>query len=325
MPFQNVINQQPGVAALGDFAGDAVRAVLIGNRNQMLAAAAPNQPYIGQFAWIDQISGIVYGNYQATLQSKIGFVGRKNPSVIIPFLQDNEMYVEAGVPVSNFFDQGTFWANLPLGATVGQKVFANFLTGSCYAANAGTSTQVASVTASIVGATGVMTVTVVGSGTLAPGDSIQGAGLVAPTSAIITSQLTATGAAGGGIGLLGTYATTYRGANVGSGTITANNAVETGYHVDTPAYVPAVFAGYISAAGVLTVTGTTSGTVTIGQTLQIVNSAGAPIASIPSNTTINSGSGPYNVTPIGNPVGSAAFPVNFIGSLGTLAIISTWG
>ncbi len=326
MPFQNVINQQPGVGALGDFAGDSVRSVINGLRGQLLAAPAPNQPFIGQFAWADQLGGLVYGNYPGLSSAKIGFVGKKNPSVITPFLQDYELACEAGLPVSNYFDQGTFWANLPLGATVGQKVFANFLTGSCYAANHSTSVQVASVTASIAGATGVLTVTVVGSGNLAPGDSIQGAAMVGPTVAVIQSQLTSTGAAGGGIGLLGTYATNYRGGNVASGTITANNAVETNYYVDTPAYVPAVFQGYISAAGSLTVTGTTSGSVTIGQTLTVQAAAGGiNVPSLPSNTIIVSGAGPYVISPAGNPIGSATYPVNFIGNLGTLAIISSWG
>lgn len=326
MPFQNVINTQPGVGLPGDFAGDSVRSVIVGTRAQLLAAPAPNAPIVGNFAWADQIGGLVYGNNPGLSAAKIGLIGRKNPTTIIPFLQDFELVVESGLPVGNIFDQGTFWANFPLGATVGQKVFANYLTGSYYAAAAGASTQVGSITASIVGATGVMTVTVVGSGTVAAGDTMTGALIVSPSIAVVQSQLTATGAAGGGIGLTGTYATSYRGANVASGTIILNNAIETAFKVTTPAYVPAVFQGYISAAGVLTVTGTTSGAVAIGQTLTVQSVAGGiNVPSIPSNTVIVSGSGPYVVAPAGNPIGSAASPANFVGNLGTLAIISTWG
>ena len=322
MPFQNVINQQPGVGVQGDFAGDGPRSVIAGVRGQLLAAPAPNSPIIGQFAWADQVGGLVYGNNPGLSTAKIGFVGKKNPSVITPFLQDYELACEAGLPVANIFDQGGFWANFPLGATVGQKVFANFLTGSLYAAATGTSTQVASVTASIAGATGIMTVTVVGSGTLLAGDTLTGANIVTPSICTLGSQITSTG----GIGNTGTYNTSYRGANVSSGTIIANNAIETKFFVDTPAYAPAVFQGYITAAGVLTVTGTTSGTVTIGQTLTVQAVAGGiNVPSLPSNTVIVSGAGPYVIAPAGNPIGSAAFPVNFIGNLGPLAIISTWG
>jgi hypothetical protein len=321
--FQSVINPQPGVAKAGDFAGAGLRTVILGGGKvaRLIAAPSPNQPYVGQFAWADQIGGLVYGTYTGSIAAKLGFIHNDDQAIIVPFLAGTESYIEAGQPVTPF-SQGAFWANFPLGATAGQKVFANYATGSVYAAATGTTTTVAAITTgSIAATTGVLTVTTLASGTLVAGDVVTGANITTAgitNGVLITGQLTGTIAGGAGA----TYSTNYTGATaVSGGAMTAKNAVETPFYVDTPAYVPAVFAGYISAAGSLTVTSTASGTVTIGQTLALANGT----ASIPSNTQITAGSGPYTVTPAGNPIGSASAPVNFIGSLGTLAIISTWG
>ena len=316
--FQNVVNNQPGVARAGDFAGAQLRVVVPGVRGQLLAAAAPNQPSIGQFAWADQLTGMVTGNYQGTLASKIGFTHNDTQAVIAPFLAPNENYFEANLPVT-LYEKGSFWANFPSGATVGQSVFANYAGGSVYAAASGTSTQVASVTGAIAATTGILTVSAVGSGTLAPYNFLTGANIATAPGVtlglIITSQLTGT------LGGIGTYATNYTGsAAIASATILANNAIQTGYLVDTPAFANAVFTGYISATGALTVSAVTSGAIAIGQTFQ---SGGI----VPSTVTITSGAGlSWQTGPwTGLPIGSATNLQTFNTGLGSLAIISTWG
>lgn len=316
--FQNVINNQPGVGRAGDFAGAQLRTVVPGVRGQLLAAAAPNSPYVGQFAWADQLTGLVYGNYQGTLASKIGFVHNDTQAIIEPFLASTESYFEANLPVT-LFDKGSFWANFPAGATVGQSVFANYAGGSVYAAASGTSTQVASVTGAIAATTGVLTVSAVASGTLAAYNFLTGANITTAPGVtkglIITSQLTGT------MGGIGTYQTNYTGAAaIASATILANNAVQTNYLVDTAAFANAVFTGYISATGALTVSSVISGALAIGQTFQ---SGGI----VPSTVTITSGSGAsWQTGPwTGIPIGSATNLQTFTTGLGSLAIISTWG
>jgi hypothetical protein len=316
--FQNIIANQPGVGRPGDFAGAQLRSVVPGVRGQLIAAPAPNQPYIGQFAWVDQLTGLVYGNFQGTRSSKIGFTHNDTQAVIVPFLASNETYFEANLPVT-LFEKGSFWANFPAGATVGQSVFANYAGGSVYAAASGTSTQVASVTAAIAANTGIMTVSAVGSGSLAAYNFLTGANITtAPgvtSGLIITSQLTGT------VGNTGTYQTNYTGSTaIASGTVLANNAVQTSYLVDTPAYANAVFTGYISGTGALTVSSVISGAVAIGQTFL---SGGI----VPATVTITSGAGAsWQCGPwTGIPIGSATNLQTFTTGLGSLAIISTWG
>jgi hypothetical protein len=318
MGFQTVINNQPGVARAGDFAGAGVRTVVVGTPHKLVAAPAPNRPFIGSFCWTDQVSGLVYGNYLGSPTAKIGFLHNDTQIVVVPFLADDQLYVEAGQPITPF-NQGGFWANFPAGATVGQKVFANYLTGSVYAANAGTSTQVASVTGAIAATTGVLTVSAVGSGTIANGDYLTGAQITAVGLAgvQVTGQLTGT------LGGAGTYSTTYTGGTaITSGTLLATNAIETAFKVDTPAYAPCVFTGSISGVGLLTVTAIASGALAVGQTL-MASAALPTTVTITSQVSGSTGStGTYQTGPwSGLPLASTTITA----SLGTLAIISTWG
>jgi hypothetical protein len=104
-------------------------------------------------------------------------------------------------------------ANIPVRA--GGVSIQNFLFLCNFAAVASAFTGItASVTASIAASTGIMTVTVVGSGTLYPGANLVGTGVISGT--MILSQLTGTT---GGIGTYQTSAT--NAVAVGSTTITA--------------------------------------------------------------------------------------------------------
>jgi|HubBroStandDraft_1064217.scaffolds.fasta_scaffold71626_2 hypothetical protein len=226
--FQDTVNIQPGVAVAGDFADTNVRANVLAGAGALVAAGFLNglaPPIVGAFAWGDQATGLASSNFTGSATAKIGFFRNDRQQLIQNFLAGETLQAEPGREIT-LFDQGSFWAVFPAGATVGQKVYANYAGGSVYAAATGASTQTASVTGSIAVTTGILTVTAVGSGALAPGAVLSGANV--PPGTAIVAQLTGT------IGGDGTYSTTTTVA-AASATITAATAVETNFYVDSPA------------------------------------------------------------------------------------------
>lgn len=233
MGFQTQVNREPGVAQAGDFADANIRSVVLAGPGGFIAAALPRGPIVGNFAWGDQRdAGVVTGqqafsNYRGEAAAEIGFVHRETQAIIVNYLDEAVRYIQPGLIVT-LYNTGGFWAKFLAGATPGQKVFANYLDGSVYAAAAGTSTQTAAVTASLA-PSGVLTVTAVGSGALAVGNVLANAGGTLPDGTAILSQLS------GAIGGIGTYQTSGLGATIGGGAVTANGSVETAYYVDSPA------------------------------------------------------------------------------------------
>jgi hypothetical protein len=137
--FQNIVNRQPAPAAKGDFADANVRMNVIARAGGFVAAAAPDSPIVGNFAWGEQSgSNLAASAFYGSLTAKLGFVHKENNAVIVPWLAANELAIEHGNIVT-LFDRGSFWAEFLLGASVGQKVFARYVDGSTYAAPAGTS------------------------------------------------------------------------------------------------------------------------------------------------------------------------------------------
>lgn len=236
MGFQRTVNNQPGVAAVGDFADANIRASVIAGAGALVAAGVDavynvrRNPIVGQFAWGDQrdpgtgVGGLAFSRYFGETTAKIGFVHRENNAIIVPFLAESQMYLEQG-QIITLFDQGSFWAKFVDGADVGQKVFANYLDGSVYADDAGASTESASFTGVIQVTTGILTASAV-TGAIKAGDVLTGVGVPVGTS--IISQLSGT------IGGAGTYQTSITTA-VGSVAMLANDAVETAFYVDSPA------------------------------------------------------------------------------------------
>lgn len=223
--FQNVINSQPGVAEAGDFADANVRASVIAGPGQFVAAPFPRSPKVGNFGFFDQAALLAYGAFYGEVTAKVGFIHREQNAVIVAFLAGQTMTIDKGLPVTGF-DQGSFWALFAAGAVVGQKVFANFLDGSVYAAAAGTSTQKATSSAASLASSGVLTIGGSLTGTFAVGQNVTGAGGLNTT---ILSQLSGTA------GAAGTYQTSQTGATIGSEAVVAKDSVETGFSVDSPA------------------------------------------------------------------------------------------
>lgn len=225
MGFQKTVNIQPAPACAGDFASANMRNSVLSGANGLVAGAYVSPvsagPTIGNFAWGNQSTGIAYGLNDGSANSQIGFVHREQQGMITAFLSDNGATIQPGYPMT-LLSQGDFWAKFAAGASIGQKVFAKYTDGSCTAAAAGTSTQEASVTASIAVTTGIMTVSAVGSGALAVGQLLAGSGM--PAGTYITAQLTGTA------GSTGTYQTNTTTA-VSSTTVTAASKVETAFYV----------------------------------------------------------------------------------------------
>lgn len=238
MGFQTQVNLQPGVGQAGDFASANLRTTVDAGPGGFVSAAAPRLVVVGNFAWGCQLpaggaaaevtGGTVsaegmqaFGNFYGDASCEIGFVHREAELPIITFLADNTSVYQAGLIIS-LYNEGDFWAKFTAGASVGQKVFANYKDGSPYAAATGASTQTASVTAALAN-TGVLTVSAVGSGVINIGDVALAGGYA------VLQQLS--GTAGG----VGTYLTSLVGTVIGSGAVVFNGSVETAYFVDSPA------------------------------------------------------------------------------------------
>lgn len=312
MGFQTKVNNQPGVAVRGDFADANIRASVLAGAGQLVAAPSPRSPIVGQFAWGDQASGQAFSNYRGEATAKIGFVHREHNAIIVPFLAGEQMSIEAGLIVT-LMSQGSFWAEFPLGAEVGQKVFARYLDGSVYADDAGASAVGASAMTGSLANTGILTIGAL-TGTVRVGQVLSGG--LAPAGVAILSQLS--GAAGG----IGTYQTSKLGVVLAALTdMVLSDAVETDYSVDSPAFVDAVFTADIDAAGVMTVSAVASGVLVPGQQLSGVG--------VPPNAVIvaqlsgaDGGTGDYSTNLVVGPVITSR---QITGSQGQLAKISTWG
>jgi hypothetical protein len=277
---------------------------------QVGASLVERYPIVGRFAWGNQVTGKAFSRYFGETVAKIGFVHRENQAVIVPFLAEAAMRIDQGKEVT-LFNQGSFWANFVAAAAVGQKVFANYLDGSTYAANAGTSTTVASaMTGSIVGATGVLTVSVL-TGTLSVGTVLSGGAM--PAGVAIVAQLSGT------IGGVGTYQTTATADVAALTSVIGANSVETAYRVDSAVAVNAAFTASLAATGILTVSAVASGALDAGQR---VTASGMPLgAYIVGQLTGSAGStGTYQTNQYGLVLTSRAM----VGSHGHLAKISTW-
>lgn len=301
--FQNSVNSQPAPAAAGDFAG----------ANPRTSLAAPPAGYVaivdgvtvGRFAWGNYANASA-ANYFAPATS-IGFVKREQQAIIIPFLDYYTLEVIQGLAV-NLFGRGDFWAQFNAGAAVGQKVYADPLTGECSADATGNSLTT-TLTADLA-TTGVLTVSAVGAATLAAGQIVTGAGV--PAGTYIVSQLT------GSAGDTGTYQLS-AGVLLTSRAMVTYGVIETNWTVQSPALIDVAFTADLATTGVLTVSAVGSGLLSKGQFL---SSTGMPNGTIVVNQLTGSAgsTGTYTV----NRIGTVLTSRSMTGMAGKLAKISTW-
>lgn len=252
--FQVQVGSQPAPAVEGDFASmnpwysfDAGPGGLVAGVGGVL---------IGRFAWVfppTDANGTPAQVLNSGFGPVAGLVHREQQGLITTYLAYAGMTIPAGFGMTLLISCDLWVKNNGSGAAQpGQKAYANFSNGAATFAATGTTTQQASVTASIAAGAGsvtgsiaddVLTATAVGSGLLVTGATLSGSGVATGTK--ITSQLT--GTAGG----IGTYRVNIPEQTVASTTITAAFGTMT---------VTAVGSGSIALGGLLAGTGVAAGT-----------------------------------------------------------------
>jgi hypothetical protein len=215
MPFPSAVNVVQAPAVVGDFASTNPRSSVDAGPGALVAG--PNGVTVGRFAWADA-NNITVSN-TGTL-APTGILARDQQAIITAYLGESTMVVPTGLPVTLYF-AGDFWVKNDgtTAATIGQKAYANNVTGQVSFAATGnptvgataTSATLAKVVSAATGgalpttntATGsiagtVLTVTAVGTGSvLGAGLSVAGTGV--DTATVIVNQLTGTA------GSTGTY------------------------------------------------------------------------------------------------------------------------
>jgi hypothetical protein len=306
--FQTFVNTHQAPGVVGAFASMNPRAVALAGQAAFLAdSAAP--VVVGYFAWGTISDGIAYGVKKANAQ--LGFVGNEGQTVITDFLGVSRLSVQAGFPVT-LYTRGDFWAQVAGGAvTVGATVYANIDTGEP-TVSSNSFTGVGTIDDGSGGSGTLLTISAVTSGSLHIGDTLIG-------TTTSNTKITAFGTGTGGVG---TYTVdTAQDFNPG-GAITVTGNVDTGFVAQTAAPAAATSsASSLDAQGVLSVGGSITGTLSLGDGHSLVlNGTG-----VPANTFILSqlsgtpgGAGTYQTSSLGVVVASEAMTF----TTGTLVKIS---
>lgn len=278
MGFPRQVNVLAAPAVLGDFCDANPRATVDASAGAFVAG--PNGASVGLFGWADPTNTFV-SNFG--VGAPTGFIRRDQQAIITQYLADDTLVMSSGFPIT-LFNAGGFWV-VNAGSTttaIGQAAYANNSNGSISFGTAGSPPTAASVTGAIAANTTsagsialnsvtgsisgtTLTVSAVGTGALAPGQTLSGGtsstGYIDPATTIV-SQLTGT------TGSTGTYQVSVS-QNVTSTTVAASG-------------------------GTLTVGGTITGTFLAGQTLSGTGvTAGTTITSAISGT---GGAGTYAVS-----------------------------
>jgi len=273
MGFPTQVNVQAAPAVAGDWCDRNPRAFVDAGGGAFVAGV--NGVTIGRFAWADA-QNITVSNTGAGAPT--GFVHREQQALITAYLADDSMVIPPGMGVTLASSAGVWALNTGTASSaIGQAAYANNANGNASFGAAGSPPTGASVTGSIAVnsgsassistntftgsiAGGVLTVSAITTGVLAPGQTISG-GLTDPGTTIL-SQLTGT------TGSAGTYAVSID-QTIASVAMTASG-------------------------GALTVGGTVTGTFLVGQTLTGSGvTAGTTITSAVSGT---GGAGTYAVS-----------------------------
>lgn len=134
MSFQKTINTNPPLAVEGNFASSSYNyhAVLAGTQ---ALTAGPDGVTIARFAYANPTTGKVAN--AKTDGHILGFVRRgDNTALITGWLAEASMLIPAGYGVT-MYDDGDFWVKTSTVATIGQKIFADDVTGAISTGAAG--------------------------------------------------------------------------------------------------------------------------------------------------------------------------------------------
>ena len=256
--FQTQAYNQPVMGIAGDFASGNPYFTLDAGPGGLVAGSGGLT--VGRFAWIyppldpDGTPALALNSGSGPVS---GFVHRAQQASITNYLADASMVVLQGQPVTLMVG-GDFWVvNDGSGqATIGQKAFANLLTGKVSFAAAGTYPSSASdsggavvnTTLTLVGsvAGNILTVTSVSAGTIYPG-------AVLNSNAVGQVQPYGTGGTTG-TGTTGTYM-----LSVGEQTVAAGTTIGGNYGVYTVGTATGTFTvGMLLSGGTTLLTGASS-------------------------------------------------------------------
>lgn len=290
--FQTFVNTHFAHGVVGGFASMNPRAVALAGPGAFVADS--DLPVVvGYFAWATISDGVAYGAQKAN--SQLGFVGNEGQTVITDFLGVSRLSIQAGFPVT-LYTHGDFWTECADVVAVGDEIYADAQTGQPQ-----TSSTTFSGTATTTNASTTLTINSTVSGELRVGDVLVGTDI--PTGTTIASFGTYTVSAGTGTVVMSAAAT----GAAGPGALTVA-AVDTGFIAQTAAPAAATASQCtLDAQGVLTVGGSVTGTIEIGDGHDVVvNGTG-----VPANTFIASqltgtagGAGTYQTTSLGTTISS---------------------
>jgi hypothetical protein len=145
MPFQTTVQEQPGVAVAGDFAGANPRASKLAGPGQLVAPTGGL--IIGNFVFVNPTTGVCSSVFATG--DLVGFLHREQQGLITTWLADSTMVVPAGYPIT-LMVAGDFWANFAAAAAAGVAVFATNADGTPNTAS-GTATPFKTATATAGG------------------------------------------------------------------------------------------------------------------------------------------------------------------------------
>lgn len=315
--FQTFVNKElpPGIP--GDWAGANIRANFPAGPFELVAS--PGGVTVGAMCWANPNTGLATSYFVPGCAA--AFVHREAQGIITQFLGIATMEIVEGDAVTPQV-QGDWWGLFAGGATAGQKVYANPVTGALSAAATGNSVSGAITSASLSSA-GVLTVATITGTPLAVGQVIVGTGV--PNGSYIASLGTGTGGTGT-YNLANVDGTAF--STVSAEAMTYYGAQETQFYVAQPVTADCSFTASLAepaagtAFGVLTVTAIASGALTPGQWISatgLPGSANVQILEQTSGTT--GGTGTYLTTNVGYTISSTN---TFDATQGKMGKISSW-
>lgn len=147
--FQRSVHQYPALAVEGDFASANPRASMLAGDSGLISG--PLGVTIGLFAWALNSTGVVT-TAKPGGAARSGFVARHQVSLITPYLGSDTMLTVPGLEIT-LHVKGDFWARFAAGATIGDKVFSDDVTGAVSSHPAGTTVAGSTEQAFFVGST----------------------------------------------------------------------------------------------------------------------------------------------------------------------------
>lgn len=321
--FPTFVNTYPAPGAPGDFAGANIRASIIVGPNAFVAS--PGGVTVGQMAWGNPTTGIGSSYYQPS--SFNGFVHRDQQALITNFLGASGSGVVGG-DMLTLMSQGDFWGFFTAGASAGQKVYADPVTGALSANTTGNSVKVTISSGGASISSGVLTTTDADvTGTPAVGQLVTSSGSGVPAGTYISS------AAGTGTGthlwnLANVDGTAIADVSAGSLTWSLYGVQETSWVVAQPVTTDCDFTASLAtpasgtAYGVLTVSAIASGSLAPGQWISATGLPGTANVQILEQLTGTAGNtGTYLTTNTYYTINSTN---SFVATQGKVGKISSW-